>query len=54
MIVNIDNIAGNENTIAVKENVKASYTRLIFDSYVFVVYVKMTYKHFIFPHSFQG
>ena len=40
MIVNIDNIAGNEKTIAAKENVEVTYTTLIFDYYTLSLTVR--------------
>ena len=53
MIVNIDNIAGNEKTIAAKENVEMTYTTLIFDCYALVINYKVTYifSTFIASHD---
>ena len=43
MIVDIDNIAGNEKATAGKENIKVKYTSFILDCYVSVMNFKMSY-----------
>lgn len=50
MIVNIVNIAGNERRVVTKENVKVTYTRLIFDCYVSVINFKVTSIEILFFH----
>ena len=48
MIVNIDNIDGNEKAIAGNKNVKVTCTRLTLDCYVFVMNFKVTYINILF------
>ena len=54
MIVNIDNITGNEKAVAGKENVKVTYIyiRLIFDYYVFIINFKVIYIKIFFHIHF--
>lgn len=54
MLVNIDNIAGDEKTIAAKENIKVTYKRLMLDCYVFIMKTPLTRYKLIFSHSFAS
>ena len=40
----------HEKTIAAEKNIKVTYTRLIFDCYVFVVSFRLSYINILFFH----